>query len=79
MQNASSRRPNGSGCGLNAAFCIGQEYLLTSNTSGRVLFSHRCGLKQIRRNNKGAARKNCGVGNLTHKQVERSLWRSFQA
>ena len=56
MPNASSRKHNGNGCGLNAAFCIGQGSLLTLNTNGRVLFSHLCGLKKTRGGHRGAHR-----------------------
>ncbi len=49
MQNVSSRKRNGNGCGVNEAFRIGQELLLTSNTNVRVLFSHRFGRKRTRR------------------------------
>jgi hypothetical protein len=65
------KEAQGNGCGLNAAFCIGQGLLLTSNTNGRVLFSHLCGLKKTRSSNRGAARKACGVGKVTHKQRRR--------
>ena len=59
MRNASSRKRNGNGCGVNAAFRIGQELLLTSNTNGCVLFSHRFGHKRTRRSIRfeSAARK----------------------
>ena len=56
MPNANSRKHNGKGCGLNAAFCIGQGSLLTLNTNGCVPFSHLCGLKKTRGGHRGAHR-----------------------
>jgi hypothetical protein len=64
MPNASSRKRNGNGRGLNAAFRIGQTSLLTSNTNGRALFSHLFGPKKIRSGKRGAAAKARGLRQL---------------